>query len=113
LNLAKDGKIEWIKDGYKFVGKGAITDDKVYISTIGIFSKSVSPNAPETIIEGKTSISTNNAILEIGLKTGKLLNIHTDSLGEKIQAAAGHLFFIGDFLVTISLNQMKVYKQVK
>jgi outer membrane protein assembly factor BamB/tetratricopeptide (TPR) repeat protein len=84
LNIAKDGKIEWIKDGYKFIGKGAITDEKVYIST-------------------------DKAVLEIGLKTGKLLNIHTELSGEG-GYPVGHLLFINNYLVLTSLDQMKIYK---
>ncbi|MFH1231509.1 MAG: hypothetical protein V1709_08455 [Planctomycetota bacterium] len=84
LNLAKDGKIEWIKDGYKFMGKGAITDDKIYVPT-------------------------DKSILEIGLKTGKLLNIHAVSPEEKIYPA-GHLLFVNNFLITVSLDQINIYK---
>ncbi|MFH0889271.1 MAG: PQQ-binding-like beta-propeller repeat protein [Planctomycetota bacterium] len=85
LNLAKDGKIEWIKDGYKFMGKGAITDDKIYVST------------------------TDKGILEIGLKTGKLLNIHTALPEEKIYPA-GHLLLVNNFLITASSEQINIYK---
>lgn len=85
LNLEKDGKIEWIKDGYKFIGKGAITDDKIYVST------------------------TDKGILEIGLKTGKLLNIHTASPEEKIYQA-GHLLLVNNFLITASPEQINIYK---
>lgn len=85
LNLAKDGKIEWIKDGYKFMGKGAITDDKIYVST------------------------TDKGILEIGLKTGKLLNVHTASPEEKIYPA-GHLLLVNNFLITTSSEQINIYK---
>ncbi len=80
LNLTKNGKIEWIITGHGISGKGAVCDNnKVYVPT-------------------------NQAILEIGLKSGKLLNIH------QLNKNTGHLLLADNLMVITSLNRLAIYR---
>jgi len=84
LNLNKGGKMEWKIEGGRFNGKSAITDDRVYITS-------------------------DYTLMEIALKTGKLISRNILQGKEEIQPSA-NLLIVGDLLIRNSIGQMNIYR---
>ena len=92
LNLAKDGNVEWRADDKgpfgkdaRFIGKGAIINDRIYIS------------------------SDKYAIYEIQVKTGKLISRQLLPGKEDAQFSA-NLLVAGAFLIRNSNGYMNIYR---
>lgn len=84
LNLNIGGKLEWAVKDRRFVGKGALAGDKIYITE-------------------------NYTLLEIDLKTGKLSSINTLQGREEPQSGA-HVLIAGDFLIRSSIGHLNLYR---
>ncbi len=92
LNLNKGADVAWKADDknyfgkdFRFIGKGAITDGKIYVT------------------------SDDYMLYEIGLKTGELINKQFLQGKEDAQPAA-NLLVVGDFLIRNSIGQMNIYR---
>lgn len=84
LNLNKGGKMEWKVEGGRFNGKSAITDDRVYITS-------------------------DYTLMEIALKTGKLISRNILQGKDDFQPLA-NLLIVGDLLIRNSIGQMNIYR---
>ncbi|MEW6027495.1 MAG: hypothetical protein AB1599_09405 [Planctomycetota bacterium] len=84
LNLNKTGKVEWKVEGGRLNGKSAITDDRIYITS-------------------------DYALMEVALKSGKLISRNVLQGKDEAQPSA-NLLVAGDLLIRNSIGQMNIYR---
>jgi outer membrane protein assembly factor BamB len=84
LDITKKGKIEWLLQGHKFIGKGALTDNRLFITS-------------------------DSSLLEIILETGKISKEYDLKANGRFPAS-GNILFSNNYLILTSSQQLSIYK---